>query len=301
MVVFPNIASIQEAFPNADPQFVKNDMAYSAMLKTVLPSGLLGLVVASLIAAFMSTISTHLNWGSSYVVNDVYKRFINPNASEKKLVLTGRISTFILMVLSCLLALALQNAYQAFQILLQIGAGTGLLFILRWFWWRINAFSELTAMIVSFVVAVAFQVGDGFGLEKWQQMLAGVAITTTAWMVVTFLVSPTEIKTLIDFYRHAKPGGPGWNYVYRKAESLGVPFKKEEKGWDMPQGILCMVFGCMAIYSALFATGFWIYSETTKAIAFSGLAIASTLVLAQSWGKLQAASMDEPLSPDSKE
>ena len=153
LVIFPDLTSIQEAFPNVAEDKLGHDLAYSAML-TKLPSGLLGLVLASLVAAYMSTISTHLNWGSSYIVNDFYKQQINKNASEKQLVAIGRISTVLLMVFSALFALVLQNALQLFDIILMFGAGTGLIFILRWFWWRINAWSEISAMFVSGIVSM---------------------------------------------------------------------------------------------------------------------------------------------------
>ena len=156
LIIFPDIQSIQLAFPNIDPSIVKDDLAYPAMM-TFLPAGLIGLIVASLIAAFMSTISSHLNWGSSYVVYDFYQRFVKPDASEKELVKIGRLSTVVLMIASALFALLLSNALEAFQILLQIGAGTGLLFIMRWFWYRINAYSEVTAMTVSFILALYFK------------------------------------------------------------------------------------------------------------------------------------------------
>jgi len=156
IVVFPDLASLRSAFPDTNPDLIKNDFAYPAML-SFLPNGFLGIVVASLIAAFMSTISTHLNWGSSYLVNDFYKRFIKPEAGDKELVLAGRLFTVILMIVTIIFALLLSNALQAFEILLQIGAGTGLIFILRWFWWRINAYSEITAMVASFLVALYFQ------------------------------------------------------------------------------------------------------------------------------------------------
>jgi Na+/proline symporter len=181
LIIFPDLASIQTAFPQIDPGIIRDDLAYPAMM-TLLPAGAIGLVVASLIAAFMSTISSHLNWGSSYVVYDFYQRFINPSASEKQLVAVGRWSTLFLMLFSALFALVLSNALQAFQILLQIGAGTGLLFILRWFWYRINAYSELTAMLVSFVLAIYFQiihVALGFdAIANDLQFLLSVGITT---------------------------------------------------------------------------------------------------------------------------
>ena len=152
LIVFPDLDSLQNAFPNATK--VDDDLAYPAML-SFLPAGLLGIVVASLIAAFMSTISTHLNWGASYIVHDFYKRYVKPEAGQRELVNVGRISTIFLMLIGALIAyFLLQNALQGFHILLQIGAGTGLIYILRWFWWRINAYSEIAAMIISFLMAI---------------------------------------------------------------------------------------------------------------------------------------------------
>ncbi|MDX1733341.1 MAG: sodium:solute symporter family protein, partial [Halioglobus sp.] len=145
LVVFPDLASLQAAFPDLQQSVVRHDLAYPAML-TFLPAGLLGLVLASLISAYMSTMSTQVNWGASYVVNDFYRRFLKPDASERELVRAGRLTTILLMVAACTFALYLENALQAFSILLTVGAGTGLLFILRWFWWRINAWSEISAM-----------------------------------------------------------------------------------------------------------------------------------------------------------
>jgi len=266
-----------------------HDLAYPAML-TFLPAGLLGLVVASLIAAYMSTISTHLNWGSSYVVNDFYKRFINLEATEKQMVFVGRVSTLLLMVAACALAPFLENAKRAFDLMLQIGAGTGLLFILRWFWWRINAFSEITAMVVSFIVACYFEfVHANIGLAtlpSWQRLIIGVGITTTAWLVVTFITKPTDKKTLRSFYRLVKPGGPGWKPVLQEAQLDNDAVDESGKREDLPMGILCMVIGCLAVYSALFATGFWIYANRIPAVILTIVAIVSATLLVKAWGKL---------------
>ncbi|HZX10776.1 MAG TPA: Na+:solute symporter, partial [Acidobacteriota bacterium] len=287
---FPDLESLRAAFPNVASNVIRHDMAYPAML-TFLPTGLLGLVVASLIAAFMSTISTHLNWGSSYVVNDFYKRFINPQADEKKQVLAGRISTVGLMILTGLLALLLSNALQAFQILLQVGAGTGLLFILRWFWWRINPYSELTAMGVSFLVAVYLSmIHPHTGLPSISthlQLLLGVGITTVSWISVTLLTSPSDKKTLRSFYRMVKPGGPGWKKVVEKARQDGEPVEPKEESWDVPQGILCLVLGCFGVYSALFAAGYWIYGKYTLASLLSMSAVVSGFFLVKMWKKLK--------------
>jgi len=286
LVVFPDIESLKAAFPGVT---IGHDLAYPAML-TFLPAGLLGLVVASLIAAYMSTISTHLNWGSSYVVNDFYKRFLNPDATEKQMVLVGRISTALLMVAACALAPFLASAKRAFDLMLQIGAGTGLLFILRWFWWRINAFSEITAMVVSFIVACYFEfVHTRIGLaplESWQKLIIGVGITTVAWLTVTFITKPADEKTLRSFYRLVGPGGPGWKAVLQRAKSDNDPIDESDKKWDLPAGILCMVFGCLAVYSALFATGFWIYANRVPAIILTITAIVSAALLVKAWAKL---------------
>ncbi|MFW6140563.1 MAG: sodium:solute symporter family protein [Acidobacteriota bacterium] len=290
LAVFPDLESLRAAFPNVASNVIRHDMAYPAML-TFLPTGLLGLVLASLIAAFMSTISTHLNWGSSYVVNDFYKRFINPQADEKKQVFAGRVSTIGLMILTGLLALLLSNALQAFQILLQAGAGTGLLFILRWFWWRINPYSELTAMVVSFLAAVYLQVIHPYtslpSLSSHLQLILGVGITTVSWISVTFFTSPSDKSTLRSFYRLVKPGGPGWRKVLEKAREDGESLESSEKSWDMPQGILCMVIGCFGVYSALFAAGYWIYGKYGLALILSLTAAVAGFFLMKMWKKLK--------------
>ena len=264
LIVFPNIEAIQLAFPDIDPGIVKDDLAYPAMM-TFLPAGLIGLIVASLIAAFMSTISSHLNWGSSYVVYDFYKRFVKPEASEKELVSVGRWSTLILMIASALFALLLSNALEAFQILLQIGAGTGLLFIMRWFWYRINAYSEITAMTVSFILALYFKlihVKLGFDpIANDIQLVLGVALTTLAWVSITLLTSPSDKTTLNNFYKITQPGGRGWSKVVSDAKGDGIDFITDKKAWNVPTGILCMLVGSIGIYGALFSTGYFIYGE----------------------------------------
>jgi Na+/proline symporter len=290
LVVFPDLNSLATAFPDLGQRVIGHDLAYPAML-TFLPAGLLGLVVASLIAAYMSTISTHLNWGSSYVVNDFYQRFVNPDATEKQQVAVGRISTLILMILAGALAPWLENAKNAFDLILQVGAGTGLLFILRWFWWRINAWTEITAMVVSFLVAVYFTfIHESLGFEQlaqWQRLTSGVGITTMAWMLVALFTQPAKDETLLEFYRTVQPGGPGWESLKQRARKAGESLGEPEEKWDVPFGILCMVFGTLAIYSTLFGTGSYIYGHTGKGILFTIVAIASTAVLIKLWPKLQ--------------
>jgi Na+/proline symporter len=291
IVVFPDLESLRQAFPHVDPQVVHHDLAYPAML-SFLPTGLLGLVVASLAAAYMSTISTHLNWGSSYIAHDFYRRFVRPEASQRELVIVGRSATLLLMGLTALVALQLQNALQAFQILLQIGAGTGLLFILRWFWWRINAWSELTAMVVSFAIAVYFAQShsSGGGLEAWQELLWGVAITTVAWVGVTLLTPPTKQQHLAAFYRLTHPGGPGWRKVIERAAAQGDDLS-EARPWEVPTGILRMLLACAAVYGALFATGHWLYGHTGTAILLALVTATSAWWLAKLG---RPAEQDEP-------
>lgn len=229
----------------------------------------------------MSTISSHLNWGSSYVVHDFYHRFINPNASEKRLVAVGRLSTVLLMVFSALFALILSNALQAFQILLQIGAGTGLLFILRWFWYRINAYSELTAMVVSFVLAIYFQVihpALGFTpIANDLQFLLSVGITTLCWVGVTLITFPSDMGTLTSFVQKIQPGGPGWAVV--RAEMSVEDLQSNSTGWNVPQGILCMFIGAFAIYGALFSTGYFIYGKMLQGLLLGSLSLLAFYLL----------------------
>ncbi|MBU0617775.1 MAG: Na+:solute symporter [Planctomycetes bacterium] len=273
------LTAIKAAFPETEYGKLGHDLAYPAML-TFLPRGLLGLVVASLIAAYMSTISTHLNWGSSYVVNDFWKRFINRDAGDREQVWVGRASTVLLMVIAGTLALWLENALQAFHILLQIGAGTGLLFILRWFWWRINPYSELTAMIVSFFVALYMQFWAPESLEGWQKLIIGVGITTVCWIIVTLVTPAASKQTLRSFYRLIRPGGPGWRKVMEEAERDGETITGPEGGRsNLPLGIVCMVAGCFAVYSALFGTGYWIYGNTSLGMIFSAVFVISGFVL----------------------
>ena len=289
LIIFPDLQSLQAAFPDIDPSIVKDDLAYPAMM-TFLPAGLIGLIVASLIAAFMSTISSHLNWGSSYVVYDFYQRFVKPEASEKELVRVGRWSTLILMIASALFALLLSNALEAFQILLQIGAGTGLLFIMRWFWYRINAYSEITAMTVSFVLALYFKlIHTKLGFDPIAddiQLVLGVAITTLSWVVVTLVTSPSDKKTLNEFYKITQPGGPGWDKVVAEAEADGVDLITEKRAWNVPTGILCMVVGSVGIYGALFSTGYFIYGEYKEGSILLAVTLLSFIILRKLMKKL---------------
>jgi Na+/proline symporter len=273
--VYPNLESLQAAFPALDENFIRDDLAYPAML-AFLPAGILGLVVASLVAAFMSTISTHLNWGSSYVVNDVYKRFVKPEASEKELVRIGRLSTVVLMVLAGVVALFLESAMQSFNILLSIGAGTGLIFILRWFWWRVNAATEISGMVVSFFVALFFEFGyERLGFEPlagYVQLIASVSLTTVVWLLVTFLTPASSDEVLERFYLAIRPVGPGWERVRRSLVEKGIAVPESAEGESLTRGIAGFLLGSFSVYFFLFGVGYVIYGNLLLGIALLALA-----------------------------
>jgi len=279
------LVPLQLANPTIDVSKLGHDLAYPAMLG-YLPKGLLGLVLASLIGAFMSTISTHLNWGSSYIANDFYKRFWNRRATDSDLILVGRISTVFLMIIAALFALQLENALQAFNILLQIGAGTGLIFILRWFWWRINAWSEVSAMIISFAMALFFEFGYSGDMLAWQKLLAGISITTAGWLIVTFMTQPTEHSKLVSFYKLIKPHAGGWKKVVEKGINEGNLKNEDVTTGKLPTEILCMFLGVFLVYSILFGTGFFIYGNTIFGFLAFVIAILSGLGIIKFWKKI---------------
>ena len=267
LIVFPDLESISTAFPNLNEDMQGHDVAYAAMM-TYLPAGLIGIVLTSLIAAFMSTISTQLNWGSSYIVNDFYGRFLNKSASEKQKVLVGRISTVLLMVCAALFSFYIKSAKDVFDLLLQIGAGTGLLFILRWFWKRINPYSEIAAMVISFIIAIFFFINSKLEVplleiaSHWQ-LVIGVIVTTFGWVITTLLTQSTDKETINKF------------------ETL--IYGSESKFYNIGYKVLAFFLGIIGTYSVLFATGYFIYGKTSTAIALSILAILSGVLLARNW------------------
>ncbi|MFH4966697.1 sodium:solute symporter family protein [Gaetbulibacter sp. M240] len=270
LIVFPTMESITTAFPSLNVEMQGQDVAYAAMM-TYLPAGLIGLVLTSLIAAFMSTISTQLNWGSSYVVNDFYGRFINKNATEKQRVLVGRISTVLLMICAALFSFYIKSAKDVFDLLLQIGAGTGLLFILRWFWRRINPYSEIAAMLISFIIAITFFINGKldtpwFELQSHWQLILGVLITTVGWIIVTLLTQPSN-KNVLDTF-----------------ESL--VFAQNDKFHNIGYKILAFFTGIIGVYSVLFATGYFIYGKTILAFSLTLVALVSCVLLIRLWKKI---------------
>jgi len=260
ILVYPSLDDIARTFPHVDPKLIGHDMAYPAMLR-FLPAGLLGLMVAGLLAAYVSTISTHLNWGTSYLIHDVYRRFLKPGASEKHYVMIGRLTTGVLMVVAALITYLLETASTAFQLLLSIGAGTGLLYLLRWFWWRINAFSEIAAMVSSFAVALGFFIArkQGAAISDHAALIVTVAATTIVWITTTLLTRPTDRAQLVAFYRKVRPAGRGWEPV---AAEAGVGPSPD----SMSLALLGWVLGCAFVYSALFGTGSFLFGNTAQGV-----------------------------------
>jgi Na+/proline symporter len=288
LVIFPDVAALQTAFPNIATNLINDDLAYPAML-SLLPEGLAGLLLASLTAAFMSTISTQTNWGASYLVADVYKRAINPEATDKQQVQAGRIVSVVLILLAALLAPLLQSALSGFSILLQIGAGTGLIFILRWFWWRINAWTELSGMAISFAIAIFFELvwpqiaSAEAAFSTTEKLLWGTGLTTIGWLLVTLLTKPEPRTTLYRFCKKTQPGGPGWHKVTSELKAQG---EKITANWQVPKGVAAMVAASIFIYSLLFGTGMLLYRDWLWLGIWLLVALAAGGVLRYLWGRL---------------
>ncbi len=276
IIVFPQLSDIQKAFPHLDPSLLGNDIAFPAMLK-FLPVGFIGLMVGGLIAANSSTILTHLNWGASYLVHDFYRRFFRKDKTEKHYVLAGRVSTVILFICSSSLVFFLDTAKEAFDIILQVGAGTGLLYLVRWFWWRVNAWAEVAAMISSFVISAGLLVLSkyGFTMSTDVALIVTVVITTICWVVTAYLAPETDRKVLIDFYRKARPFGPGWKRIRSEAGLSG----STSRGENIPLALLGWAAGCSTIWSSLFAVGNFLYGRTGYALVLTGTFVVSGAVL----------------------
>ena len=287
ILVYPQLSDIQKAFPNVQENLIGHDIAYPAMLK-FLPVGFLGLMLGSLMAAYFSTMSTHLNWGASYLVHDFYQRFIRPNSSEKHYVFVSRIVTALLMLVAAGMVFFLETSRQGFDLLLSIGAGTGLIYLLRWYWWRINAWSEIAAMISSFVISAVLFVGRKMAvpgiadLSTHLTLAVSVGFTTIVWFVVTFLTRPTDHGVLLQFFRLTRPFGPGWGHIQREANVGPSPD-------SVPLALLGWVLSVLMVYSALFGTGSFLYGNirmgTVLLVIFLGSAISLAGILGKIFGK----------------
>jgi Na+/proline symporter len=256
IIVYPDLASIKAAFPNADAALIGHDSAFPAMLK-FLPVGFVGLMIGGLLAANSSTILTHLNWGSSYLVHDFYRRFIRKDAAESHYVNAGRLSTVMLYLFAAALSLGMSSAQQAFQVLLSIGAGTGLLYIARWFWWRVSAWCEIVAMAMSLITSLLvphLMPGAGFA----ETTIVQVGITTVAWLITAFAGPATDRATLISFVRKVKPAGPGWTELRAAAGISDAEVARENR---IGAAFVGWIAGCLVIWSSLFAIGNFLYSS----------------------------------------
>ena len=285
IIIYPQLSDIQAAFPNLDPHLLGHDIAFPAMLK-FLPVGFIGLMVGGLIAANSSTILTHLNWGASYLVHDFYRRFIRKDASEKHYVMAGRIGTVILFVCASSLVFVLDTAKDAFDIILQVGAGTGLLYLVRWFWWRVNAWCEVVAMVSSFTVSIVILIlaKNDIHMSTHMALLVTIAFTTVCWLLTAFLGPETDRKTLIDFYKRARPFGPGWKSI---REEAGISEQEARAtGQNIPMALLGWVAGCTTIWSSLFAVGNFLYGRMTNALILSGIFVISGSALIYVMNKL---------------
>jgi Na+/proline symporter len=276
MLVFPALDDISTALPHVSPELIGNDIAYPAML-TLLPHGLLGLLVASLASAYVSTMSTHLNWGASYLVHDLYRRFVRPESSERHLVRVSRVATVVLMVCAAVCTLFIATAGEGFRLLLSFGAGTGLIYLLRWYWWRITAWSEIAAMVVSFATTVAIHFLRRSGrvdLSNDAALLWTVAITTAAWLLVAFVGPRTHRETLRRFVRRVRPAGPGWR---------GFHGAEDGPSDDLPRALLAWSLGSLGIYCLLLATGSLLLGHAVRGGILAVIAIASGASLARVW------------------
>jgi Na+/proline symporter len=278
LIVYPELADIQRAFPHLDPTLIGHDIAYPAMLK-FLPVGFIGLMVGGLIAANSSTILTHLNWGASYLVHDFYQRFINRGASERHYVMMGRVATVGLFLCAAGMTYLLDTAKDAFDVILQVGAGTGLLYLVRWFWWRVNAWCEVVAMVSSFAVSMVLLLlaRAGSPVSTHVGLLVTIAATTVCWVATAYLGPQTDRATLVAFYRKVRPFGPGWRRVREEAGIADT--EARSAGENIPLGLLGWVAGTSVIWSALFTVGSLLYGRTGPALALAAVFVVSGLVL----------------------
>ncbi|MFM8781506.1 MAG: sodium:solute symporter family transporter, partial [Gemmatimonadota bacterium] len=273
ILVFPTLDDLARAFPDVPRNLIGHDIAYPAML-TFLPAGWLGLMIAGLLAAYVSTIVTHLNWGTSYLVHDLYRRFLRPDAEERHYVQVGRMVTAGLMLIAALVTRYLDTASTGFTLLLSIGAGTGLLYLLRWYWWRVNAAAEIAAMVASFGTAIGFHLAklQGTAITGTTSLLSTVAVTTIVWIAAAYLGPQTDAKVLESFYRLVRPAGPGWAKV---RAVTGLPASSD----SIPQAMLGWVAGIFLVYGALFGVGATLAGNTTLALTWLGVFVVSGVVV----------------------
>lgn len=258
------------------PGLTDPETGYVRVMITYLPPSLRGLMVAAFAAAYMSTIATQLNWGASYLVNDFYRRFWKPQASERHYVTASRVATILLTVISAIVTFYLDSIAGAWKLLLVTGAGTGSVLLLRWYWWRINAWSEVSAMLAAFAVSLTLQVGLHMDSDDPRSfawiMIVTVGITTMVWLAVTFLTAPEPRDTLVAFYRRTRPSSTGWKPV----ATLAPDVKPSRDGLA---NLIDWIAGCVLIYGVLFGTGKLLLHETGSGFALLICGVAAGAVI----------------------
>ncbi len=261
------------------PDLSINDkgLGYVRAMNDFLPVGLKGLLLAAFFAAYMSTIATHLNWGTSYFINDFYRRFIRNHSSEKHYVLTARVMTMIFMLLSIVITMMMDSISGVWSFVMECGAGLGLVLILRWFWWRINAISEIVATITPFLVYAVLFFGK-INVQFPDSLYIIVPITTAAWLVTAFLTKPTEESKLANFFKQIRPGGIGW-----KKFKLKYPDVKTDKGYRYL--FLSWLFGIVLVYMFLFGVGKFIFGEYLNAMVLILIGIIAGFLVFKSINK----------------
>lgn len=263
LVLYPNLSENQKGHE------------YIYAMKDFLPTGLKGLLIAAFFAAYMSTIATQLNWGTSYIINDFYRRFLVNDNSEKHYVFISRLVTLLLMVVSVIITLFINRISGAWEFILECGAGLGLVLIMRWFWWRINAWSEISAMITPFIILPVLKI---FQVEFPTTLFLIVPITTFVWLIVTFLTNPTDENVLIEFYKKVYPGGKLWSKISEKVPDA----PKQQNFFSM---FVNWVAGVILIYSSLFAIGKIILGFYNELIIYFVLIIISVFVISKNLSK----------------
>lgn len=294
LIVFPDVDSLRRSFPGVDPRVINEDFAYAAML-TFIPSGWIGVMAASLIAAYISTLATGLNMGSAYIVNDIYQRFLRKQAGEREKVLMGRLATAALMVLIGFVGLSLQSAMQAFNILLSIGAGTGLLFIMRWYWPRINAWSEIAAMAISFAISMLMQFSPlAAALPEWLKLTVAVVVTTAGWIAVTYMTPSEGPEVLREFYRRVHPPGPAWRKL---AVEMGMEEVHARESSRIGSGFTCMLAGCGFVYALMFAMGMLLRGDLLRTCALTAVAVFMAWLCHRGWRGMNFETRTAPVIP----
>jgi SSS family solute:Na+ symporter len=258
-----------------DPAF-----GYVQVMNDYLPAGFRGLLLASFAAAYMSTTSTQMNWGSSYIVNDFYRRFIKADASEAHYVFASRVATFITMILSLIVTYFMNRITSGWELVLMLGAGTGLVYILRWYWWRINAWSEIAAMAAALIVSLGLQWSGTFDMATplgfAQTMLTTVGIATAVWLTATFVTAPEPDDKLMAFYRRVHPAGPGWSDVARRS---GLPPAAAAE--RLAPSFVNWILGIAVVYSTLFALGQMLFGSWSAGFALAGVALVAGVLLSR--------------------